>query len=334
MTAGLILILAAASLRAAEPSCLDLVEVRVASRTAARNAEYRALTEGRGGVRPGNESRLYRGTKPEPAVLLLHGFIASPFEVRPVAAALHAAGYTVLTPLIDGFGGGAAVANALPSSRWRGAVDAAVEDLSLCHREIALIGFSLGGGLAADYALGRAEAPGRAKLTAVGLLSPYIQTSVPMSSVLNDLSRGLSPDDTVSFAFLKGAARLTGGENRDLDAPMKYAGFYTEAFPLMAVDRILRFSEELRGIPAERVSAVPAFLAYSESDQTIDWRAARDFSAHRFENLTMLTFSAEKKAAHQIALRDSGADVDKLNARLLEFLRRVGPPPVKTSGPE
>lgn len=321
---ALVLILALAPAAAGAPGlrgCLDSLDAKLSSGTKTQHSQYLSRAGAGNGIKRGNESKLFRGTRERRAILLAHGFLASPFEVEPVAKSLNQRGYTVLAPLIRGFGSSAAAANAFTAAEWRGSIDAAVSDLASCFPEIALIGFSLGGGLVADFAFNRASSlDGRAEIARLALLSPYLKPAVPMSALLNRAAQALSEGQTVPLSTLLSTSRLAGSENRDLLIPLKYPRHYTEAMPLKAVDEILGFSEALSAIPQDRVLAIPAFLAYSEADQTIDWRRARDFVSHHFQHSTFYTYSAEKSVAHQIALADSGADPKPLIEALARYL--------------
>ncbi len=79
------------------------------------------------------------------AVLLLHGFTATPDVMRPLANALFTAGYTVLAPLLSGHGG---TAERLEESRWTDwYADAhkSFEELKKDHDHVFVAGLSMGG---------------------------------------------------------------------------------------------------------------------------------------------------------------------------------------------
>lgn len=84
----------------------------------------------------------------EQGVVLLHGLTGTPYEIRPIAEALHARGYAVRAPLLAGH----TDLGALESCTWRDWYDsavAAVEELrDEGRRKIVVVGFSLGGLLA------------------------------------------------------------------------------------------------------------------------------------------------------------------------------------------
>jgi carboxylesterase len=84
------------------------------------------------------------------AALCLHGFTGTPFEVRPIAEALAAQGYTVLAPVLAGHGTTLADLQRTRFTDWFGSAERALETLRAEAGDgpVAIAGFSLGGLLA------------------------------------------------------------------------------------------------------------------------------------------------------------------------------------------
>jgi len=85
-----------------------------------------------------------------PAVLCLHGFTGTPYEVAPLVHGLAKAGFSVSAPMLAGHG---VSATALAATRWQdwlASAEAAFEKLRAAsgNRPVALVGFSMGGLLA------------------------------------------------------------------------------------------------------------------------------------------------------------------------------------------
>ncbi len=86
------------------------------------------------------------------AALVIHGFPGTPAEVLPVAHLFVDAGWTVHAPLLPGFG---AQLDTLPNRTyhdWYTEVRSAYLQLSSTHKTVILVGFSMGGALAAALA--------------------------------------------------------------------------------------------------------------------------------------------------------------------------------------
>ncbi len=84
----------------------------------------------------------------QPAVLLIHGFPGTPHEMRPLAEALHAWGWTAQALLLPGFGPELDLLPTMRLADWTQAVRDAAHALRRSHRPFVVIGFSMGGSLA------------------------------------------------------------------------------------------------------------------------------------------------------------------------------------------
>jgi carboxylesterase len=110
-------------------------------------------------------------------VVVLHGFTGSPFSMRPIADALANLGYAVELPLLAGHGTAVEDLVAMRWEDWSGAAAAAYDDLAARCRRVAVVGLSMGGGLAAWLAEQRPE------LAALVLINPLVQ---PIAKELRD----------------------------------------------------------------------------------------------------------------------------------------------------
>ncbi len=124
---------------------------------------------------PPGPDGIVRGAEPidlagagERAVLLLHGFGDTPQSLRHLAAHLHSAGLTVHAPLLPGHGRTPRDFDAVAPDALIDAARAAMADLRQRHRDVALIGVSMGGAIAATLA---AEQPP----SSLVLIAPYLE---------------------------------------------------------------------------------------------------------------------------------------------------------------
>jgi carboxylesterase len=98
----------------------------------------------------GDKSPFYARGTGQRAVLCLHGFTGTPFEVRPLAEALAAQGFTTLAPVLAGHGGTLEDLARTTYVDWLASATRALQALSseIGGGPVMVAGFSLGGLLA------------------------------------------------------------------------------------------------------------------------------------------------------------------------------------------
>jgi carboxylesterase len=99
---------------------------------------------------PEHQDFLLEGGRP--AALLVHGYPGTPFEMRPLAGALHERGWTCRGILLPGFG---AQIETLPSRRWTEWLDAVLDALASLradHAPLLLVGHPMGAAVALSAA--------------------------------------------------------------------------------------------------------------------------------------------------------------------------------------
>ena len=98
------------------------------------------------------DSRQKKG-KNRKGILLIHGLMAAPFEVRQWADFLYAQGYNVYAPRLAGHGTSVIDLATRNKQEWVNAVQRGYNILAECSDEIILAGFSTGAALALDIAI-------------------------------------------------------------------------------------------------------------------------------------------------------------------------------------
>lgn len=96
---------------------------------------------------------LLHDPKNKKGVLLIHGLMAAPFEVKQWADALYAQGYNVYAPRLAGHGTSVIDLAARNKLEWIEAVERGYKILAECSDTIILAGFSTGAALALNIAL-------------------------------------------------------------------------------------------------------------------------------------------------------------------------------------
>lgn len=190
------------------------------------------------------------------AVVLQHGFTGTPALLRPLAAALHAAGYTVQVPLLAGHGTSLEDMARHGRDEWLTSVRAGIEAVA-DHRAIHLVGHSLGGLLAIILAPEARAASLTTVNSPVRLRDRFGHLKAPLAPVAaRRQPLTLWPDDGPP----------------DLDEEVRpywltYPGFPTaRAADLFAVSR--------RALRSARKVSCPSLVIQSLTDETVDPRSA------------------------------------------------------------
>lgn len=304
----------------ADAACVAALAEKIAAKNERLGAEYRGLDSERGGLKKDNGGRLLIGTS-DRAVLVLHGFAASPFEVMSLGRELHRAGATVYLPVLPGFGSSAKVANQYDSSDWRNEV---VEDVNLlgdCFSEIALAGFSTGGSLVTDFLLTDPKLAkngiydGRFRIRSAAIFSPYYRSNAGAMDWLDSILVGTNLTQEIRVSTLYRFSR-----NRDLRAPLAYPVYYNAEFPLIAAAQVVELGKKIEGIGPDRKSAVPLWVAYSESDRTIKTEIIPPFIAGHFPDAKTFVIPKQAKIPHQILVLDDKNDGKKMLKEAISHL--------------
>ncbi len=113
----------------------------------------------KGETKPKNigEPFLLTGSTSKAGILLVHGLMAAPEEVREWAEFLYSKGYTVYAPRLAGHGTSAIDLSVRRYGQWMESVDRGVDVLKTCCEKIVIGGFSTGAGLALYQAIQRPD---------------------------------------------------------------------------------------------------------------------------------------------------------------------------------
>ncbi|MBK8984987.1 MAG: alpha/beta fold hydrolase [Chloroflexi bacterium] len=206
------------------------------------------------------------------AALLVHGFPGTPAEVRPLAAALHAQGWTVHAPLLPGFGPQIADMFTYGQEDWVTAVRQAQTQLRSQYETVLLVGYSLGGAIALNIA---AQEPPNALV----LLAPFWQIGGPAIAAVWRGIRQLFPE----IQFFKWIDFSNPQMQRvfenwrdvlDLDDPQVQAALQSLRVPARFVDEILALGQAAKA--AAPTIHLPTLVIQGSQDITIAPKATHE----------------------------------------------------------
>ena len=225
--------------------CLKDLDTIITSQTKEQTDHF-------GPIRKGNESVFLPGSRTDEAVLIVHGYIASPFEVKALGEKINTKGYTVFMPLLPGFGTSVESANQVRWEEWTASIKNSFMALRACYPKVSVGGFSLGASVVSYLATHDDEF--LANLGSLSLFGPALR-----------LKNRFFLDIASPFFFLfgysinveKGNAFLEKIKNHDLQIPNRYPEFYNDEMPLRAAHLRLDEFEEAKSalLRAEKCTA-------------------------------------------------------------------------------
>jgi len=122
------------------------------------------------------------------ACLLIHGFTASPFEMRHIGKKLNEAGYTVMAPRLPGHGTNVRDLDRTGWKDWHREVETSFRSLSENYPKVFIVGMSAGGTLALYLLSQGMNAAGSALLSVpIRFHSPLIRRSFALLSMVPGL---------------------------------------------------------------------------------------------------------------------------------------------------
>lgn len=270
-----------------------------------------------GEVRQGLEPVLLQGTNTEHAIILVHGFIASPWEVGALGRTLNQKGYTVYMPLLPGFGGTADMANTIMWQDWAVSIKQSFQALAKCYPKVSMGGFSLGGEVISYLALKDEEI--RKSLKSLVLLAPAIRLKnrFLLSLVLPIYSLF---DKKPKVAKVNGLANFVGVH--DINIPTAHPEFYNDRLPLNVVKQMKKLGRRIKFSDFSLLDDHNLGLIFSGYDRTVNAEICARKIKEVNEDLAILKIAKEKKVRHQIIVPDGNIEFDKIISTAVDMFEQ------------
>lgn len=245
-------------------------------------------------------------------VYLLHGFIGSPYEMKPVANLLFKEGYTVVNDLIPGHGMSGTISNHFDEKTWRLHVKKTIQDLRACatenQTEINLVGFSTGALLIHDYIIENPDF----KPQSVVLFSPFYKAHLAFLTWIKDIASWVTP--TVAVAPLYAISRY-----QDIQVAVKDTTHYMQNIPLDTATVIQKLGTEVYN-KSDINSEIPALLFVSENDQVLNSDVTLEKTKKDFKNLIVVLFAKKQKIPHHLMVETVSPVAEKTWTQAAEFI--------------
>lgn len=252
---------------------------------------------------PADDDIALPGTRPL-GCLLLHGFTATPDEVRPLAEALAGAGFPVRAVRLAGHG--TSVAD-LARTTWRDWLDSAAVGLDVLRRDVARVavaGVSMGGLLAIRLAATRP-----ADVAALVLCAPALRLADWRPRVLPFLRWVPGMSGRLAVMPKRGGRDI-------LDEAARATSRAYDAMPLPAVLSLLQLQRVIRR--DVRAVTQPALLLHGRQDHVVP--VASQELLRRALRSTWVESHVLERSAHVLT---EDAERDAVGRFAVDFLDRV-----------
>jgi esterase/lipase len=301
-----------------DSACLDQMQSSLTAIDQAEDAHAAEIDPGESAVRPGNQTVLLRGD-PNRVVFLLHGFISSPYEVASLGKSLNAQGYTVVMPLLAGYGRSTYMAENTSSQEWLDQTQKQLTAAQGCGKKIQVVGFSLGALVETKLILEHPEI--QSQVASLTLLSPaLVVRHDSMMDAASVLFKFLN--STPSLHFLAKLARKLG--NFDLDIPESHPDYYNSSLPLKTVTQLSNLAKSVDFSLFANVK-MPIKVIYSESDHTINGASGLAAILAYQPNTTSFVIPYAEEVPHQLLLANTPGICDEITEQVTQNFAGANP---------
>lgn len=246
------------------------------------------------------------------AVVLIHGFISSPEAMKDLKSRFINAGYSVVTPLMTGFGAESIAANNATFDDWQNAILESIALASKCHSEVHVVAHSLGTAVV-NLSIAEGKVTNIKSLT---LLAPFIKIkSGWIEPLLTSVEK--TSAETISFSLLSQTIGNSAYDLFGIDKPKE--GEVDPYLPIKALKNALALQDSFEKINSRYKIKTLAII--SESDSVIDPEAARKFITDKFEQSSLALYPADLKISHSLQDPAHNSQFNMMAQQILDFFQ-------------
>lgn len=294
----------------AKAACWENFKSETSLQMETREKKYREFDKKFEKLSPESKAYTLDGKKPE-LVMLIHGFLANPEEMKSIASALNEQGYYVYSGLIPGYGATAKVANKFRRSEWIKWNENEITRAEKCFDKIHLIGFSTGATLFHDYVSRNKQ---DSKIASVTLISAFFKTHFTFNMALKLVKASQAKEMKISslFKFLPVS---------DVQVIIDNPQTYLQVVPLTSMQEVIKLGKEnQRRKIASKSLTVPTLAIISEEDVISDPDTMEKVINRNFENLQMRTYDSPGHVPHQIMAKSVSRVADQVESQIMNFI--------------
>lgn len=233
------------------------------------------------------------------AVVCVHGFTGTPYEMRYLGERLADGGFHVRGVLLPGHGTSPEDLDRTTWHDWTGAVEAAFDELRTDFERVAVVGQSLGGLLALHLASRRPE------VAAVATLAAPLWLDGLAAKVARWAASG-------ALSWIKSVPKLYGSDVRDRQVRRDNPGY--RAIPLKALGQLATFMQ----VTSDALDQItqPVLVVHAKHDHTAPVACAAEIARRTHARRTKLL----ERSYHLIA---NDVEKDIVAEEVRSFLRQT-----------
>lgn len=222
-------------------------------------------------------------------VILLHGYLGSPFEMNRIAAGLKTKGYSVLNDLIPGYGFSARVANQYTEDYWDRYFDTRYKAAFQCYKRVHMIGFSTGGMIIHKFL----KLNPRLKAASVHLISPFFAPTLKFVSMLTEWFSLIKTEVSLNLLY------YTTFGAKELKIMLMYPNYYLQDAPYLNMNEIVKSGKEVVEMKSLEKNSSPVVFYATKKDLVMDFDVTTKVVARDFINPRLVDYS-ETQAPHHL----------------------------------
>jgi esterase/lipase len=223
-------------------------------------------------------------------VILIHGFLANPNEMREVSKALQQSGFKIYSGLIPGFGATAKIANQFDHSDWINWTENEIDRAKKCFSKIHLVGFSTGATLIHDYV---STHPKDNSIASITMISTYFRTHRLLQAILRGVkwsgAKEVKIDKLMHYLPVSDVQVI-------IDNPQTYM----QTVPVKSLFQVVKLGKINKKRKLKEKLEVPALAIISEEDMVAEPDSAERVLQRNFKDIDIRKFDKPGHVPHQI----------------------------------
>jgi len=249
--------------------------------------EYKRVDSRFKKIEPGNSPFMIPNSSTD-LVILVHGYLGSPFEMNRLAAGLKAKGYSVLNDLVPGYGFSARVANHYTEDYWDRYFDVRFKAAFQCYKRVHMIGFSTGGLTIHKFL----KTNPKLKAASVHLISPFFAPTLKFVSMLTEWFSVIKTEVSLSLLY------YTTFGAKELKIMLMYPDYYLQDAPYLNMNEIVKSGKEVMDMKSTEKNMSPVTLYATKKDLVMDFDVTTRLVNRDFVNPRLVDYSQTEAPHH------------------------------------